>query len=231
MFAVDAGARKVYAIEWDRKNYEALRRSFALNCYSDKIVLIKGDVTKIALPEKVDVIVGEMISTGLIEELQIPAMNNLLKYAKRSVRVVLKSMENYVDLVFNNDNFHGKIMKIVRYEYPGEKTLRSLPLSEKVLYRGVDFTKTNPNVLVDSKIGLAAVRGGVINGVRLCSRTIFHDGSTFDGSFAYCYPVILPLDDMKVRKGQTLLLNVSYRMCEGFGTLKYSLLPLGAASQ
>ncbi len=58
MFAADAGAKRVYAIEWDRKNFEALKQSFELNGYRDRIILIKGDVTKVSLPEKVDVIIG-----------------------------------------------------------------------------------------------------------------------------------------------------------------------------
>jgi predicted RNA methylase len=160
MFAVDAGAKKVYAVEWDRKNYDALRRTFDLNGYKDKIILIKGDVTKVTLPEKVDVIIGEMIATGLIEELQIPAMNNLLKYARHNVRVVLKAMENYVDLVYSNDNFYGCTMKIVKYEYPGEDGVKSVSRSRKALYKKVDFTKVNTDTQVKVKIPLQILRGG-----------------------------------------------------------------------
>ncbi len=81
-----------------------------------------------------------MIATALIEELQIPAMNNLLKFGKSGCRVLLKAMENYADLVYNNDKHYGKSLPIVRYEYPGEISLRSKPLTEKIVYQRVDFT-------------------------------------------------------------------------------------------
>jgi predicted RNA methylase len=72
MFAAKMGAKKVYAIENDPKNVMTLHKTFKLNGYNN-IVVIEGDVTKINLPEKVDVIIGEMIATALIEELQVPA--------------------------------------------------------------------------------------------------------------------------------------------------------------
>lgn len=88
MFAADAGARKVYAVEIDKRNTRTLRDTFAVNGYEDRIVVLEGDATKIKLPEKVDVIIAEMVATGLIEELQIPAMNNTLASAKKSVQQV-----------------------------------------------------------------------------------------------------------------------------------------------
>lgn len=61
MLAVRAGAKKVYAIEIDRSNIATLDAVFRANGLEDRIVLIHGDVCKVDLPEKVDVIIGEMI--------------------------------------------------------------------------------------------------------------------------------------------------------------------------
>lgn len=160
MFAADAGAKRVYAIELDKKNIKPLEQTFSANGYSDRIHVVKDDATKVALPEKVDVIIGEMIATGLIEELQIPAMNNLLKLAKPDTRVLLNAIENYADLVFNRDTYYGHSMKIIRYEYPGEPALKSIPLSNKVCYRKVDFAKPVRDSKVDEILNFEIVGGG-----------------------------------------------------------------------
>jgi len=224
MFAADAGAKKVYAVEFDENNIRTLRENFLINGYDKKIEVIAGDVTKVKLPEKVDVIIGEMIATALIEELQIQAMNNMLKYAKKSIKVLLNKFENYVDLVYNDDNYYGKKFKILRYEYPGEKKMKSISLSSKFLYSSVDFSKINTKNKVNKKINLFINKNGIINGVRLSSRTIFHDNSFFDFSFAYSYPIILPIKDLAVVKGDVFEVSISYEMCKGFKNFTYKLI-------
>lgn len=223
MLAADAGAQRIYAIEWDEKNIVTLQKTFDTNGYALKIVLLNGDVRTATLPEKVDVIIGEMIATALIEEFQIPAMNNLLKFGKKGCRVLLESMENYADLVYNNDKFYGKTLPIIRYEYPREKNLKSKPLTQKIMYHHTDFTTIITNARIETEMAFEICRGGVINSLRLSSRTIFYDGSTFDGSFAYCYPIILPINSHKVSKGDKVCVHLSYNMCEGFRTLRYSV--------
>lgn len=223
MFAADAGAKRVYAIELDARNFQSLKNTFELNGYKEKIVLIKADARNVCLPEKVDVIITEMIATGLIEELQIPAMNNILRFARRGVRVVLKSLENYVDLTFNKDEYFSHKLKIIRYEYPDIKSLKATPMTTKVMYKKVDFSNINRNNKITLKTEQMALRDGKINGLRISSKTIFNDGMTFDSSFAYCYPVILPVQDMAVKKGDRCLVSLSYKMCEGFNNLRYAV--------
>lgn len=223
MFAANAGAKKVYAIEWDSRNSKTLEKTFSENGFQNEIVIINGDVRKVLLPEKVDVIIGEMVATGLIEELQIPAMNNLLRSGKPNVKVVLNRIENYIDLVYNNDSFYGFAMKILRYEYPEEDRLISTPRSEKKMYCNMDFSKINNNIKIDEKAKLAITKDGMINGLRISSKTIFNGGSSLDGSPAYCYPIILPLSDTKVRAGDVFSVKLKYKMCNGFGGLSYNV--------
>lgn len=185
--------------------------------------MIEGDVRNVVLPEKVDVIIAEMVATGLIEELQIPAMNNILKFAKPTVRVVLKTLENYVDLVSNKNEYSGHKFNVIRYEYPDIKSLKAKPLTDRVMYRKIDFSTINNDNAVELETELTALKDGIINGLRISSKTTFYHGVTFDSSFAYCYPVILPLRDMVVKKGDRCLISLSYRMCEGFDKLKYAV--------
>jgi len=66
-FAVQAGARKVYAIERDGIIEEAERLA-RINGLGEKIVFLKGRSDKVEIPEKVDVITSELIGYFGLEE-------------------------------------------------------------------------------------------------------------------------------------------------------------------
>ncbi len=223
MFAADAGAKKIYAVENDPKNILTLKKTFASNSYGGVIEIIEGDVTKVPLPERVDVIVGEMIATGLIEELQIQAMNNMLQYSKDDTKVVLNKMENYIDLVCNNDTFYNHKFPVIRYEYPELPQLKSKSFSDKYLFGLVDFSKTIKNLDVNVNSILKISNNGKINGLRISSKTIFYDNSIFDASSAYSYPIILPIEDFQVEAGDEFVVHLSYKLCSGFDKLNYKV--------
>lgn len=62
-FAVEAGARHVYAIELLKETYDKAQETIARLGLQEKITLIHGDATKIELPEKVDVILSEIVGS------------------------------------------------------------------------------------------------------------------------------------------------------------------------
>ena len=219
MFAADAGAKKVYAIEADNNLYKTLETNFQINGHQKKIQLIKGDVRKIKVPEKVDVVICEMVATGLIDEIQVLAMSHFLKFTKKSTKIIPSAMHNYVDLVFNNNYFYGHKLNVVRYEYAYDKKLKSKPFSDKFLYSQVNFRKLN-GIKIDKKIPITINKSGIINGVRITNQTLFPDGSKFGDSLAYCIPLILPTRETVVKKGDEFLLELSYKIGSGLKYLK-----------
>ncbi|HLL48097.1 MAG TPA: AMP-binding protein, partial [Longimicrobiaceae bacterium] len=58
---VEAGARKVYAIEIMERSYQQAKRSIAAAGMEDRITLIHGDATRVELPEPADVCVSEIV--------------------------------------------------------------------------------------------------------------------------------------------------------------------------
>lgn len=229
MLAARAGAKTVYAVEIDQSNIATLGAVFRANGLEDRIVLIHGDVCKIDLPEKVDVIIGEMIATALIEELQVPAMNNMLRFAKRgkkATRVLLSGYRTYLDLVNNPETYYGHRFNILRYEYSDTqiaRQLKSKPYSEKQLISDVDFTRINTDLKVKRSLSITVTKRGEINGLRLSGESLFFDGSTLGATYAYSYPLILPIDTREVRKGEILNVKIGYTICGGMKTLRYSL--------
>jgi natural product biosynthesis luciferase-like monooxygenase protein/amino acid adenylation domain-containing protein len=60
-FCVEAGAKKVYAIELLDESYEQAKRTIESLGLMDKIVLIHGNSMEVELPEKIDVCVSEIV--------------------------------------------------------------------------------------------------------------------------------------------------------------------------
>jgi SAM-dependent methyltransferase len=76
-FAAEAGAKRVFAVEFDKALAERLRQNVELNELSAVVEVVCADVRSLKLPTTVDVVVAEMIETWLLDELQIPALNAL----------------------------------------------------------------------------------------------------------------------------------------------------------
>lgn len=196
---------------------------FAANGYGDRIEVIHGDATTLTLPERADVIVCEMIATALIEELQVPVMNNMLRFVNADYRVVLEKYECHAELVRQKNLYHGKRFDIIRYEYPEKPSLRAKILSNRVTYKRVYFAKRTADQTVSAHLGFLIEQDGVINGLRLSATTKFHGGEEFQSSFSYSYPIVLPIDEVAVKTGDTVVVDLSYQLCGGLGGLDYEI--------
>jgi predicted RNA methylase len=223
MFAADAGAKKVIALELDDNNIRVLQGIFAVNGYGDRIEVIQGDATTLSLPEKVDVIVCEMIATALIEELQVPVMNNLLRCVNPGYRVVLEQYHCHAELVHQENRYYGKTFDLLRYEYSEDTRLASTPLSDCITYRRVDFSHAVNDEMIAARLDFTAPAAGTVNGLRLSATTLFHGGTTFTHSYAYSYPIILPLAEFVVSAGESVSVDLAYRLCAGLGSLHYAV--------
>jgi len=223
LFAAEAGAKKVYVVEIDRRCAATLKENFAKNGFGDVIDVIYGNALNVKLPERVDVIICEMISTGLIEELQIPVMNNILKFGKKNVKVFLNQYDSYVDLVSQNTKFYGHKLDIFRFDYPGIPETKSTSFAKKIKYLSVNFNKKNAKEKISKIIRLKINKNGIINGVRISGQTVFFDKSVFGCSSAYSFPLILPIQDVKVRKGDEFDVYLSYTLCGVQGDIEYSI--------
>jgi protein arginine N-methyltransferase 1 len=95
-FAVQAGARKVYAVE-QGDIIEDAKKLAEINGFADKIVFIKGRSDKIELPEKVDVIVSELLgSFGLEESVFKSTIDARRRFLKSGGRLIPDWLELYL---------------------------------------------------------------------------------------------------------------------------------------
>ncbi len=223
LFAADAGATRVYAVEADLASASSLKETVKVNGYADRVIVMAEDATSVTLPEKVDVIICEMIATGLLEELQVPAMNHALRFARPGCRTLLKEYDILADLVDNRNVYHGKHYQCVRFELPDKPSTHSRAITGKLSIRKVEFTQRVRKMEVSAHLRCLAERDGVINGLRLSGCTTFHDGSVFTDSLSYSMPMVLPLAPVPVTAGEPLEFSIRYKLNGGPQSLRYRL--------
>lgn len=61
---------------------------------------------------------------------------------------------------------------------------------------------------------------GRLNGPRLSGETTFWDGSSLGATYAYSYPLILPIEPREVSKGEVLPARIRYTLCGGMKSLR-----------
>lgn len=108
-FAASAGAKKVYAVEIDVLLAKCLKKSIQANGLSDVIEVISGDALEASLPQNVDVVIAELIETGLLEEMQVKVMNDLRQkgIVGPKTKVMPQKYETFVGLAQLDNEFYG----------------------------------------------------------------------------------------------------------------------------
>jgi precorrin-6B methylase 2 len=117
-FALQAGASKVYAIEQGDVIEEAERLA-SFNGAADRIVFLKGRSENIQLPEKVDVVISELIGFFGVDEyinrIMIDARNRFLKPGGK----MLPSWIELRAIPVNSDILSRELMEVWINDYYG----------------------------------------------------------------------------------------------------------------
>lgn len=215
-------AKKVYAIEKDSHLCYFLNETIKRRGI-DNIEVINDDILNVTFPREITVIIAEMISTGLIDELQLPAVEHLKRFTVPDARFIPLSVANYLDLVDANTTFFREDMFLIRYEYSEFPKTRASAASQKKLINVIDFSKDQHTRQQTFDDHILVTRNGSINGIRISTTTIFDDQLQLGGTYAFCMPLILPLPTMHVRKGQKIKATLKYEISGGLSNLSYSV--------
>jgi protein arginine N-methyltransferase 1 len=96
MFAVQAGAARVYAVEQCPATAALAREVIARNGMADRITVIEGSAVEVALPEPVDVLLIELIGNlGSEEDIEAVAASVAARWLKPGGRCVPERVRTY----------------------------------------------------------------------------------------------------------------------------------------
>ena len=225
-FTAQAGAAAVYAVEIDPLMASSLHLSVALNGLDDRIVVLAGDVADVELPLGVDVVIGELIETGLIDEPQVPVMNDL---RARGVigprtRLIPDRYLTSVELVAVDDSFYGFRIAAPFHEWPhyahegGWHPTRVKSLTTREVVSDVDLCQlVTPEAACD--VTFTAIADGVANAVRLTGVAHLASGIPLGATNALNGDKILCLEEpVPLRRGDRLACRISFEMGGGLKT-------------
>jgi len=156
---VEAGAKKVIAVEILEDAYKKAKQKIASLGLEDKIELIHGDVTTISLPVKFDYCVSEIV--GSIGGMQgaakiINAAGNMLKNPRNMIP--LRSLTKIAAITLPGDNFDycfdevgahytGKIFEKVGYKFDLRLCLYNFPVQDVIstadTFEDLDYSQKN----------------------------------------------------------------------------------------
>jgi hypothetical protein len=228
--AAAAGAGCVYAVELDPFLARCLRRTVALNGFADRIAVVCGDVRDVALPRAVDLLVAELIDTGLLDEGQVPVLNALHERGVigPATRLIPARYRTFADLIELDDRAYGFRFAAPVHDWRTFRLVGSRwhplalrPLTGRAAVAEVDFRRpVEPRLM--REVVLTARDDGVANGVRLSGVAHLGDGAGLGATNAMNGDKILPLaDPVPVRAGERLVCRVDYVMGGGLGTFAW----------
>jgi SAM-dependent methyltransferase len=225
-FAAEAGAGKVYAVEIDPVSAAALRRSVELNpALADRISVVEGDAAIVELPQRADVVVAEIIETGLLDEQQVPVLNALRRRGviADSTRLVPASYETTLQLVAADHRYYGFVIAAPKHEWPFYTGPGWYPTSVKaasdvITVTRVDFAAGIVDEDVAGEIELELDPDAHVNAVRLAGRIGLSPDQSFGPSHAVNGDKILPISEFSGVARATL--RWRYRMGAGLGGLE-----------
>ena len=229
LFAAQAGAGRVYAVEIDPVSAAALRHTLALNPgVGDRISVVEGDAARVPLPAGADVVVAEIIETGLLDEQQVPVLNALRRRGVISptTRLVPCHYATTLQLVHADHDYYGFAIAAPKHEWPfyasgdGWHPTTVTVASETVEVAQVDFAAGPVDELVSGETELAIDPALEVNAVRLAGRIGLWAERTLGPTHAVDGDKILPI--APVLGADRVRLHWRYRMGAGLGALELS---------
>ncbi len=246
-FALQAGARHVYAIEMS-DIADAAAELIAANGFQDRITLIRKNSKKVRLPERCDVLVTETLSAFCFDTENIIEFvaDARARFLKPAARIIPESADNFL-LPFSSDAFGAGRLPVRYYNLdfnPFRKRLFKsysivpasgkpfTALAQPALCYQIDFRKDTANpgkTFVPFRITAEGHLDGFLGWfeARLC------EGVTLSNSpylpLSHWWQLYLPIHEQPhYRAGQTILLYLDPNIISGEARWKYSVQPAEA---
>lgn len=224
LFAARAGASKVFSIEFDPYVAKLARQNVINNGYEQVVQVILGDARNIHLPEgtKVDVVIMEMLTTGMVDEYQVWAVNRLHEKGYITPKTIFLPFKHDTHVTLTEIDFidHGFVMKMVKHFWSFLPKPKIKKLTSSKLLNSIEFTKTN-TMDHSSEFEFTISRSGVLNSVYLNSITWLNRDIPVGDTLALNGPVAFPLEEeLLVARGDKVILSVQYQFGNGFRNFK-----------
>lgn len=208
LFAAKAGAKKVYALEINKRFVQVAKENVRRNGFEKVIKVIHCDAKKFKPPEKVDVVICELLATGLFFEPEIQMMNHLRRFLKKGGRLIPRKSESWIQLIDAQNALYG-----IRLDYDSRSLdlINDKILTDKQRFDILEFEKKREPVKLNVTVILTGKRKGLADAVRITSRAELAKGVfTIQTEFLFNPEIIHLPKPIHVEKGEKYSVNIKF---------------------
>ena len=210
-------AQKVYCVERNPELVGAARSFLTQDINGDKVEVIQADALHYLPPEPVDVVICEMLHTGLLREKQMPVIDSfkkryLEKFGGPLPVFVPEASIQAIQPIEQNFHFEDFYAPTILFQDPCSIQERSKSLGDPEVFQLLSYAEPfSQTCHCDTEILIA--ENGQLNALRLITKNILainmHIGSTVDWHTQY---IIVPLSTpLRVSKGDHISIRFSYQ--------------------
>jgi len=211
LFAARAGAKKVYCIEASQRFIEIIKKNAKLNKYENVLEVIHGDATSVALPEPIDVIISELLSTGLFYEPETEVINHLRQFLKPEGRIIPQNCTSRVQLISAQRSMYGLYFD---YDSRYEKLKEDTSLTSLEIFDHPNFYEQEP-LDIDRTVTVKGIKDGTANAIRITTEAQLSASIKAKRSEFLFNPLVIYLKkSVAVKEGERYALNIQYKRSE-----------------
>lgn len=228
LFSARAGAKEVYALEYDQFVANTAKNNFLDNNFNNIKELFVGDARSFNYPEHLifDIVVMELLTTGMVDEFQIQALNNLHKQNKVSKNTIFipSKQKTYVALANSKFNIYGFNFRMIKHLWNNlSENQQGKIMSKTELLSNISFSEINKEVF-NKNIIINITEDGIVNSVYLTSVAIFNEFTRLGDTETFNAPVVVPIPDLFVKKGDKVEININYIFGGGYNNFKINVI-------
>lgn len=210
-------AQKVYCVERNPELVNAMRSFLAQNINGDKVEVIQADAMHYLPPEPVDVVICEMLHTGLLREKQMPVIDSFKKrywekFGSPLPVFVPEASIQAIQPIEQNFHFEGFYAPTILFQDPCSIQERSKGLGNPEIFQLLSYAEPfSQTCHWNGEIIIA--ENGQLNALRLITKNILAINmlthNTVDWHTQY---IIVPLSTpIAVSKGDLISIRFSYQ--------------------
>lgn len=208
VFAAIDGAKKVYSLELHQRFCKLIKNLADINKVADRVEVIHCDATQVVIPEKIDVLICELLCTGQFFEPEVQVINHLRRFFKPGTKVIPNRIESFIQLLDAHEILYG-----VKINVDSRSLLLAddEPVSTTVQYDTINFIEISKEE-VDTIVTVQALKNQVADAVVITSHAFLTQKIVTEKTrFLYNPEVIYLNKPINLQKGKLYDIHIRYQ--------------------
>ncbi len=196
--------KKAYLIESNPNVIPFVKKELKKKGWDKKVELIHGDALTVELPEKVDYIIGELMSIFCANEYQVQIFKHMRKFLKPKGKLLPEKIVNLAQLCYADFDKEHKHYPLFFTRHLPEQFTPQKVINTINLYRE---SKMN----IQRKTKFKPLLSGTVNSIYMHSFIQVAEGANFTGTDSLMPPTVCKLKrPAKLKAGETVTLCSDY---------------------